>query len=258
MSTSFYQCQLFATYPSKSSQLSSSLASYVTIFVNRTMSSIYMNNGTRLSNPTSLFSNTSRPWIPIFKLFTGNNQLFLGLNSSYLTTLTAIPTISIHQIAPHWYNVLLSQWNQNLYIPNQLAIAFIINRVTIIDFLVFNSTLSTTSTWFNILRLISNQYWSISQYSSTSIGQTQMTSIYQDNDCIRSLNCNFKYSNSGCTLDFYGYFFIYGGYKDLCIAAVRNISKVSVPSIFYSPTINYTNGKLDYFNISDGIMGFVR
>ncbi|CAF3748339.1 unnamed protein product [Adineta steineri] len=258
ISTNLYYCQLYATYPVKSSQLSSSLTSNVTIYTNRTLTSVYVNNGTRLTNPKSLFSNTTSPWIPIFKIFTGNNQLFLGLNSSNLTTLSPIPQISITQTASHWFNILISQWNQNSYIPQQVGLAFIVNQTNIFEFLIFNSTQSTTTNWFSILRLISSQFWGIAQYQSTSIGQSQMIPLYTDSDCIRSFNCNFKYSTSGCTQDFYGFFFIYGGYRDLCIAAVRNISQVPVPSIFYCPTTAYTNGNLNYFNISNGVMGFIR
>ncbi|CAF4281772.1 unnamed protein product, partial [Adineta steineri] len=160
--------------------------------------------------------------------------------------------------ASHWFNILISQWNQNSYIPQQVGLAFIVNQTNIFEFLIFNSTQSTTTNWFSILRLISSQFWGIAQYQSTSIGQSQMIPLYTDSDCIRSFNCNFKYSTSGCTQDFYGFFFIYGGYRDLCIAAVRNISQVPVPSIFYCPTTAYTNGNLNYFNISNGVMGFIR
>ncbi|CAF0731621.1 unnamed protein product [Adineta ricciae] len=257
-SVTLYQCQLFATYPMKSSQLSPSSTTYVMVYTNRTMKSVYLNNGTQLSNPARLFSNTVFPWIPIFKLFSGNNQSFLGLNSSNLTTLTAIPTIPFYQIMPHWFNILLAQWNQNLYVPSQLAIAFITNRTTIIDFLIFNTVQSNTTNWFSSSRFISNQYWSLPQYINTTIAQSQMIPVYMDSDCIRSLNCNFKYSSSGCTQDFYGYFFIHGGYKDSCIAAVRNVSQVPIPSIFYSITKDYTNGNINNYNISNGLIGFVH
>jgi hypothetical protein len=233
------------------------LNSNVTLYTDRIINSVYINNGSRLTNPKSLFSNNINPWIPIFKLFTGNNQTFLWLNSSSLTTLTQIPTIAINQIDSHWFNILISQWNENFYIPNEVAIAFIVNHTNIFEFLIFNSTQSNISSWFSILRLISNQYWSISQYRNTSIGQTQMTSVYTDNNCVRSFNTNFKFS-TGCSQDFYGFFFIYGGYKDTCIAAVRNMSQVLIPTIYYAPTSTYTNGNLNYFNIANGLMGFIR
>jgi len=258
ISTNIYYCQLFATYPINSSQLTSSLTSNVTIYNDRTLNSVYINNGSRLSNPRNLFLNNSNPWIPAFKIFTGNNQSFLWLNSSNLTTLTTIPQISINQIGSHWFSILVSQWYENLYLPNQVAIAFIVNRTNIFDFLIFNASQSNITTWFSSSRLVSNQYWGISQYKGTTFAQTQMESVYTDNDCIRTFNCNFKFSTSGCTEDFYGFFFVYGGYKDLCIAAVRNISQLSIPSIYYSPTTAYTNGSFNYFYIADGIMGFVR
>jgi hypothetical protein len=233
------------------------LNSNVTIYTDRVLNSVYINNGNRLTNPTSLFSNNINPWIPIFKLFTGNNQTFLWLNSSSLTTLTPIPQISINQIESHWFNILLSQWNENSYIPNQVAIAFIVNHTNIFEFLIFNSTQSNISSWFSIFRFVSNQYWGISQYRNLSFAQTQLTAVYTDAYCIRSFNTNFKFS-SGCTQDFYGFFFVYGGYKDECIAAVRNISQVLIPTIYYCPTANYTNGNLSYYNIADGLMGFIR
>jgi len=233
------------------------LNSNVTIYTDRVLNSVYINNGNRLTNPTSLFSNNINPWIPIFKLFTGNNQTFLWLNSSSLTTLTSIPQISINQIESHWFNILLSQWNENFYIPNQVAIAFIVNHTTVFEFLVFNSKQSNISSWFSILRFVSNQYWGISQYQNLSIAQTQFTAVYTDAYCVRSFNTNFKFSN-GCTQDFYGFFFVYGGYKDECIAAVRNISQILIPTIYYCPTANYTNGNLSYYNIADGLMGFIR
>jgi hypothetical protein len=257
LSNNIYSCQLFATYPINSSQLSSSSTSNVTIYTIRILDSVYIDNGSHLSNPTDLFSNNINPWIPIFKLFTGNNQSFLWFNSSNLTTLTPIPKISINQPESHWFNILLSQWYENLYIPNQVAIAFIVNRTTIFDFLIFNSSQSNIASWFSITRLISNQYWGISQYKTSAIGQAQMKAVYTDNYCTRSFNCNFKSAN-GCTQDFTGFFFLYGGYADTCIAAVRNISQVAVPTIYYCPTTTYTNGNLSYFNIADGLMGFVR
>ncbi len=257
-SIGIYSCQLFATYPTNSFQLSSSLMSNVTVYTDRVLRSVYVNNGIHLSNPTNLFSNTINPWIPVFKLFTGNNQSFLGLNSSNLTTLTPIPTISINQITAHWFSILISQWNENMFVPNQIAIAFIVNRTIVFDFLIFNASQSNITSWFSISRLISNQYWAISQFQNSTEGQTQMKSIYTDSNSIRSFNCNFKLSTNGCSGDFYGFFFVYGGYRDLCIAAVRNISEVSIPSIFISPTTYFTNGNLGYYNISDGIMIFVR
>ncbi|CAF0935246.1 unnamed protein product [Rotaria sordida] len=257
-SNNIYYCQLYATYPIKSSQLSTSLISNVTILTDRTLNSVYIDNGTYLSNPTNLFSNTIKPWIPIFKLYTGNNQSFLWLNSSNLTTLINIPKISINQITFHWFNILISQWNQMLYIPDQIALAFIVNRTIIFDFLIFNASQTNITNWFSIKSLISNQYWNIIQYRDMTIGTTQMTSIYTDNECIRSFNCNFKFSTNGCNQDFYGFFFVYGGYKDLCIAAKQNLSQISIPSIYFSPTINYTNGSFYSFKIADGLMGFVR
>ncbi|CAF2607993.1 unnamed protein product [Rotaria sp. Silwood2] len=258
ISNNTYYCQLFATYPIKSSQLSSSLTSNVTIYTDRTLKSVYIDNGTYLSNPTNLFFNTKNPWIPVFKLYTGNNQSFLWLNSSNLTTLTNIPNISINQTMFHWFNILISQWNQMLYIPDQIAIAFIVNHTIIFDFLIFNASQTTILNWFSTKSLLSNQYWNISQYRNIPISSIQVKSIYSDNDCIRSFNYNFKFSTSGCNQDFYGFFFVYGGYKDLCIAANQNMSQVSIPSIYFSPTINYTNGSLYNFKIADGLMGFVR
>ena len=257
LSSSKYTCQLFATYPINSSQLLFSSNSNVTLYTDRIIRSVYIANGSQLTSPTSLFSNTINPWIPAFKLFTGNNQTFLWLNSSSLTTQTEIPQIPINQIESHWFSVLISQWNENVYIPNEVALAFIVNRTQIFDFLIFNSSQSNISTWFSILRLLSNQYWGISQYRNSSVGQTQMTSVYTDNYCTRSFNINFKLS-TGCSQDFYGFVFVYGGYKDTCIAAVQNMSQVSIPTIFYSPTSTYTNGNLSDFKIADGIMGFLR
>jgi hypothetical protein len=252
-----YDCQLFATYPIGSSQLLSSVNSYVILYTDRILSSVYINNGSRLTNPSNLAWNSIKPWIPVFKLFTGNNQTFLWLNSSSLTTLTSIPKIDINRTESHWFNIFISQWNDNSYIPNEVALAFIVNRTTVIDFLVFNSTQSNISTWFSILRLVSNQFWGISQYQNSSIGQTQIISVYTDSYCTRSFNVNFKFAN-GCSQDFYGFLFVYGGYKDTCIAAVRNMSQLLIPTIFYSPTSAYTNGNLNYFNVADGIMGFIR
>jgi len=257
ISYNIYYCQLFATYPVNGSQLSISPTSNVTIYNDRILSSVYINNGTRLSNPKNLFSNNINPWIPAFKLFTGNNQSFLWLNSSNLTTLSTIPTIPINQTVSHWFNILVSQWNQNLYLPNQVAIAFIVNHTIIFDFLIFNAVQSNIITWFSISRLVWNQYWGISQYVNSTQGQTQMEAIYIDTSCIRSFNCNFKFA-TGCTQDFHGFFFVHGGYNDTCIAAVRNASMIPIPSIYYSPTKNNTNGNLNYYNIADGIMGFVR
>ncbi|CAF1504370.1 unnamed protein product [Rotaria sp. Silwood1] len=258
ISNNTYYCQLFATYPIKSSQLSSLLTSNVTIYTDRTLNSVYIDNGTYLSNPKNLFFNTEHPWIPIFKLYTGNNQSFLWLNSSNLTTLTNIPEISINQLTSHWFNILLSQWNQMLYIPDQIAIAFIVNRTIVFDFLIFNASQTTIINWFSIKNLISNQYWNITPYRNIPIAQIQIKSIYTDNDCIRSFNGNLKFSTSGCNQDFYGFFFVYGGYKDLCIAANLNMSQIFIPSIYFSPTINYTNGNFNNYNIADGLMGFVR
>jgi hypothetical protein len=257
LSNNTYYCQLFATYPIKSSQLSSSVISNVTIYTDRTLSSVYINNGSLLTNPTSLFFNNTKPWIPIFKIFSGNNQSFLWLNSSNLTTLTDIPEIPVNGTTSHWFSILISQWNQGLYIPNQVALAFIVNRTIIFDFLIFNVSQPNITSWFSITGLASNQYWSISAYRNDQIGQTQMTSVYTDTSCIRSFNCNFK-ASAACSSDFYGLFFVYGGYQDACIAAVRNMSQVLLPSIYYSPTTAFTNGNLSYFNVADGLMGFVQ
>jgi len=257
ISYNIYYCQLFATYPINRSQLSISSISNVTIYNDRILNSVYINNGTSLSNPTNLFLNNINPWIPVFKLFTGNNQSFLWLNSSNLTTLSIIPKFSINQTDSHWFNILISQWNENLYLPNQVAIAFIVNHTIIFDFLIFNALQSDITTWFSLSRLVSNQYWTISQFTNTTEGQTQMKAIYTDINCIRSFNCNFKLA-TGCTEDFYGFFFVHGGYNDTCIAAIRNTSMISIPSIYYCPTTAYSNGNLTYFNIADGIMGFVR
>ncbi|CAF5120364.1 unnamed protein product, partial [Rotaria sp. Silwood1] len=98
---------------------------------------------------------------------------------------------------------------------------------------------------------ISNQYWNITPYRNIPIAQIQIKSIYTDNDCIRSFNGNLKFSTSGCNQDFYGFFFVYGGYKDLCIAANLNMSQILIPSIYFSPTINYTNGNFNNYNIAD-------
>ncbi|CAF0883126.1 unnamed protein product [Adineta steineri] len=220
---------------------------------NSEQSSLNINNNQLIHDGQIEYRNNGRRFI-----LKNNKWLPLCLNSSNLTTLSPIPQISITQTASHWFNILISQWNQNSYIPQQVGLAFIVNQTNIFEFLIFNSTQSTTTNWFSILRLISSQFWGIAQYQSTSIGQSQMIPLYTDSDCIRSFNCNFKYSTSGCTQDFYGFFFIYGGYRDLCIAAVRNISQVPVPSIFYCPTTAYTNGNLNYFNISNGVMGFIR
>ena len=259
LTKSSFTCQLFATYPSSSYQLTYSGTSNVTVLTNRTISSVYVNNATTLHNPTSLFSdNTNNPWIPAFLIRTGNNQPFLWLNSSNLTTLTDIPTLLINRSAPHWFSILISQWNQGSFRPSQVALAFIVNRTTVFDFLVFNASEADIHSWFAISRLISNRYWSISLYRNTSQGQAQMKSIYNDVDCIRSFNANFKYSPNDCSIDFYGFFFLYGGFPDQCIAAVRNISAVPIPSIFYDPRSNLTLGNLNYYNIADGLMGFVR
>jgi hypothetical protein len=85
-----------------------------------------------------------------------------------------------------------------------------------------------------------------------------VTAIYTDSDCIRSFNCNYKPVPSGCTQDFYGFFFVHGGYHDACVADVRNVSQIPLPCIYYAPTAANTNGSLSYFNIADGIMVFVR
>lgn len=258
MPNNTFYCQLFATYPRNNSELSLSLASNVSIYTNRTLNSVYINNGTRLSNPTSLTLNSINPWIPVFKLYTGNNQSFLWLNSSNLTTLINIPSISINQALPHWFSILISQWNQLLYIPNQVAIAFIVNRTMILDFLIFNSSQSNITTWFSAVNLLSTQYWQILSNPTSLVSQTQIKSVYSDSDCIRSFNCNSKFSTSGCTHDFYGFFFVNGGYKDACIAATKNMSQIALPSIYYSPTTSYTNGDFSYFQVADSLMGFVR
>ncbi|CAF1936029.1 unnamed protein product, partial [Rotaria magnacalcarata] len=106
--------------------------------------------------------------------------------------------------------------------------------------------------------VLSNQYWNLTQYESTVAGQTQMKSIYADSDCIRSFNFNLKYSTSGCTQDFYGFFFVDDGYKDLCITSPAITTSTSVPKIYYSPTKYSTNGSLSDYRIADGLMVFVR
>ena len=251
-------CQLFATYPMKSSQLSISSTSFVWIYVDRTINSTYVNNGNQLTNPISLFSNETNRWIPIFKLYTGNNQSFLWLNSSNLIQLTAIPTIAIDQFDSHWFNILLTQWTSNSYIPNQVALAFIVNRTNLFEFLIFNSSQTDLFNWFTISRLISRQYWNIYLSPSTMNSQLQMKATYTDDFSIRSFNANFK-STTGCAQDFYGFFFVYGGFRDVCLAAaVRNSSQLVIPTIFYSPTMTATNGNLSDYFIADGLMGFVR
>jgi hypothetical protein len=258
LSNQTFYCQLFATYPVQSSQLSPSLTSNVTIYTARALSSVYNDNGTSLTNPKNLLSDAANSWLPIFKVFTGNNQSFLWINSSNLTTLTAIPQIPINQVTSHWFNILISQWNQNSYTPNQVAIALIVNRTIVFDFLIFNGSQVDIASWFSITSLISTAYWPVLQYRTTQEGLLQMKAVYTDSDCTRLFNVNYKGSTSGCSPDFYGYLFVYGGYKDSCIAAVRNMSTVAVPTIFYSPSTTITNGNLSYFAIADGIMGFVR
>ncbi|CAF3397666.1 unnamed protein product [Rotaria socialis] len=232
--------------------------SNVTIYTNRTLTSVYINNGTRLLNPQNLSFGTENPWIPVAKLYTNNSQPFLWLNSSNLTTLTNIPTISINQSTSHWFSILISQWNDMTYQANQVAVAFIVNRTIIFDFLIFNASQTNITTWFSLRTLLSNQYWNLTQYSSTVAGQTQMKSIYTDSDCIRSFNFNLKYSTSRCTQDFYGFFFVDGGYKDLCTASSAGTTSASVPTIYYSPTTYSTNGSLSDYHIADGLMVFVR
>ena len=257
LSTVTYYCQLYATYPFKSSQLTSSSVSNVTVMRDRTMNSVYINNGTTLSNPTNIFSNNINPWIPVFKLFTGNNQSFLWFNSSNSTTLTDIPKISINQTASHWYSILISQWNQNSYKPSQVAMAFIVNRSKIFDFLIYNASQSNITSWHVVSRIVSSEYWTISNYKNTNEGQEQLIYVFTDSYCIRSFNANFKFT-TGCDKDFYGFYFVRGGYKDTCLAAVRNISKLALPTIYYTATTDYTSGSLDYYSIADGIMIFVR
>jgi hypothetical protein len=123
--SSNYICQLYATYPTKSSQLLSSSTSNVSIYADRVLNSVYINNGTQLFNPTSLFINNTDPWIPVFKLYTGNNESFLWFNSSNSTTLIDIPKIIVNQTASHWYSILISQWNNRLYTPNQVLIYYL-------------------------------------------------------------------------------------------------------------------------------------
>lgn len=253
-----YYCQLFATYPIQISQLSLLVGSNVTIYTDRVLSSVYLNNGLYLSNPQNLSFGIDNPWIPIFKLYTGNDRPFLWLNSSNLTTLTNIPMIPINQLTPHWFSVLISQWNQGSYIPNQVSIAFIVNHTIIFDFLIFNASQTNISNWFSTTNFISNQFWNSTQFKTTLATTPLMTAVYSDSDCIRSFNCNFKYSTSGCGQDFTGFFFVYGGYGDLCVMSASHNSQIAVPTIYFSPTKTFTNGSLSNFLVADGIMGFVR
>lgn len=255
---SMSMCQLFATYPMKSSQLSSSSISSVWIYVDRTINSTYVNNGNQLTNPKMLFSNDTDRWIPIFKLFTGNNQSFLWLNSSIPTQSMAIPTIPIHQSDPHWFNILLTQWTNDSYVPSQIALAFIVNRDNIFEFLVFNSSQTNLFDWFTMPRLISRQYWNINLNPGSTSNQIPMKAIYTDDFSIRSFNANSK-STNGCAQDFSGFFFLHGGFRDVCLStAMGNSSQLVIPTIFYSRTSTVTNGSLNDYYIADGLMGFVR
>lgn len=258
LSTTILYCQLYATYPSRGSQLTPSSISSVSVLTDRTSSSVYIINGTQLSHPPKLFSDDLNPWVPIFKIFTGNNQSFFWLNSSASTTLKSIPAVPINQSQSHWFSVLLSQWNTYSYKPTQVALAFIVNRTKIIELLIFNNTQSDVYSWFNITRVASTQFWPIASYRTTSQGLAQMIAVYTDSTSTRAFNTNFKSENS-CSNDFYGFFFTYGGYSDTCIAAaVSSMSTVAVPTIFYSPTSGFTNGSLSSYRIADGLMGFVR
>ena len=257
-SSAIFYCQLFATYPYKSSQLTESSTSYVLVLSDRVSNSVYVNNGSRLSKLTNIFAENINPWIPIFKIFTGNNQTFLWLNSSDPTTQVDIPMITINRTRAHWFSVLISQWKTNAYRPNQIALGFIVNNTIIFDFVIFNGTQATIFDWHTSTHFASSQYWDLSSYMNASMDPEQMKAIYSDSTCTRSFNTNYKSPNQ-CDVDFYGYYFMYGGeYTDSCIAAVRNITTVAKPTIFYSPLTTYTSGNLDYYRIADGIMGFVR
>ena len=256
LSSSVYLCQLFATYPTNGAHLSASSTSNVTIYTDRTLNSVYVYNGSVLSNPQSLLTNSTDPWIPAFSIYAGNGQSFLWMNSSNLTTLTSIPRAQTNQSSRHWFSIMVSQWNQGLFVPNQVALALIVNRTTVFEFLTFNTSQSDIRSWFVISRFISAQSWVLGNYRNRTEGQ-QMQAVYTDSTCTRSFNGNFKYPNT-CAGDFYGFFFVYGGYYDSCIAAVRNISQLPVPSIFYDPISAFTNGNLNYYNLADGLMGFFR
>ena len=256
LTSSVYLCQLFATYPKTGAHLSASSTSNVTVYTDRTLNSVYVYNGSALSNPQSLFANSTDPWIPAFAIYAGNGQSFLWMNSSNLTTLTSIPRVQTNQSSRHWFSIMVSQWNQGLFVPNQVALAFIVNRTTVFEFLTFNTSQSDIRSWFTISRFISARIWVVEDYRNRSEGQ-QLQAVYTDTTCTRSFNCNFKYPNT-CSSDFYGFFFVYGGYFDSCIAAVRNISQVPVPSIFYDPNSAFTNGNLTYYKLADGLMGFFR
>lgn len=258
-------CQLFATYPSQTNQISFSTDSNVSLFTERILRStkLFLNN--KLISPSGVFStnSTNTPWIPLFVLRPGNNQSFLWVNSSVSTSVSSIPDLFVNKIETHWFNVLVSQWNQGTYRPEQVALAFFVNQTSMIDFLIFNASQSDIFSWFSISRLISTQFWSILSYRDTNIGQTQMKSIYQDSDSTRSFNCNFKTSSTStssnsCSMDFFGFFFVYGGFRDQCISAVRNISQLPIPTLFYSPTRNYTMGNLNQFSQAFGLFVFVR
>ena len=254
-----YFCQLFATYPNQPNQLSSSSNSNVSVFTDRTSRSAKILLDNKLISPPSLFPNDSNaPWIPLLLLRSGNNQSFLWFNSSSATSLSTVPDLFVNASAAHWFSILISQWNQGTYRPSQVALAFFLNQSSLIDFLVFNASQSDIFSWFSIARLVSNQFWSILQYQGTAVGDTYIKAIYQDANCTRSFNSNFKYSSTSCAMDFYGYFFVYGGFRDQCIGAVRTLSQVPIPSIFYSPTENYTSGSLNQFSQAFGLMVFVR
>ena len=256
LASSVYLCQLFATYPTRGAHLSASSTSNVTVYVDRTLNSVYVYNGSALSNPQSLFTNSTDPWIPAFALYAGNGQSFLWMNSSNLTTLTSMPQVQANPSSQHWFSVMVSQWNQGEFVPSQVALAFIVNRTTVFEFVTFDTSQSNMSSWFVISRFIAARSWLIGNYRNDTAGQ-QLQAVYTDSKCTRSFNCNFKSANT-CTGDFYGFFFIYGGYYDSCIAAVRNISQLPVPSIFYSPNSAFTYGNLDYYKLADGLMGFFR
>jgi hypothetical protein len=258
-STTNLTCLLFATYPSMSTQLSSSTQSNVTVLVDRVVSSVYTNNFTRFSNSSQIFSPSSFPWIPVLQLITGNNQSFLWFDSINSTTWTTIPSLTINSTnSQHWFSILISQWTQNLFTPRQVALVFIVNHSIIFDVLIFNVLQSNITTWFNSSLLVSTRYWSILQYQSTSTAQIQMKSVYIDSDCTRSFNANYKSASSHCAVDFYGYFFVNGGYSDVCLAAVTNAPTARVPSVFYSPATTYTPGNFSAYRIADGLMVFVQ
>jgi hypothetical protein len=254
-----FTCRLFATYPSMSSQLTWAIQSSTTVLTDRILASVYSSNFTRFVNPTELFSNTSPPWIPVFQLVTGNNQSFLWMNSSNSTTLTSIPSITINSsLIPHWYSILIAQWYQSLYVPRQVALVFIVNRSVIFNIFILNAWQSNINTWFSSANVASTGIWIGLQHQNTSYAVAQMKPVYVDNVCTRSFNANFKSTTDNCDGDFNGYFFVYGGYKDSCIAAARNLPTVYIPSVFYSPTANSTTGSLNSYMVADALMMFVQ